>query len=120
VDTSSDTEHQEVCCVDVENEISVEEALEILSMKNDVIKVMTDHLNDVTRTMSGYAGMLERHLSIQDDTIGSEYAVGVRGGLEQLQTLLHHLRPITRQRKAKLFETEKLMGQLTQAISNDK
>lgn len=120
MDTSPDTEHQEASCACVENEISVEEALELLSLKNDVIKAMTDHLNDVTRTMSGYAGMLERHLSIQDDTIGSEYAVGVRGGLEQLQTLLHHLRPLTRQRKAKLAESEKLMAQLKQAIDNDK
>lgn len=120
MDTSSDPGQQDACCDIIEVATDDEDALALLSLKNDVIKTMTDHLNNVTRTMSGYAGMLERHLSIQDDTIGSEYAVGVRGGLEQLHTMLHHLRPMTRQRGAKLAECEKLMAQLTQAIGNDK
>lgn len=97
-----------------------EEAALLLNVKEDVIESMTDHLNDVTRTMSGYAGMLERHLSIQDDTVGSEYAIGVRSGLEQLQTLLHHLRPITRQRGADLIECQQSLAQLTLAIGDEK
>ncbi len=120
MDRPSDTDHQDTCCDITDVAADDEDLRALLSLKNDVIKAMTDHLNHVTRTMSGYAGMLERHLSIQDDTIGSEYAVGVRGGLEQLHTLLHHLRPITRQQGVKLAECEKLMAQLTLAIGKDR
>lgn len=120
MEPSTDSEHQDASCTCGPAAGDYEEAIALLCVKNDIIKAMTDHLNDVTRTMSGYAGMLERHLSIQDDTIGSEYAVGVRGGIEQLHNLLHHLRPITRQRFAKLAEYQNTLEQLSQAISDDR
>ena len=76
-----------------------ERALAVITAKQDILETVANNLNHVTRTMSGYAEMLERHLSIQDDIVGSEYALGVRGELEQLHTLLFHLRAIARNRK---------------------
>lgn len=75
-----------------------EELALLVSAKGELIEALATNLEQVTRTMSGYAGMLERHLSIRDDAAGSEYALGVRGGLEQLHILLHNVRPIARQK----------------------
>lgn len=117
-DGRDDNFQNDTCNDDVQSKRNQTTATErTLLIKQDIIEVVADHLNQVTRTMSGYAGMLERHLSIQDDTVGSEYAVGVRGELEQLHTLLHHLRPIARKRGADLSECQLALDRLNKAIS---
>lgn len=42
--------------------------------------------------ISGYGKMLERHLSSQGDDVGSDYALGVRDGIEQLSDVMLQLR----------------------------
>ena len=112
--SSFEIDQQEKACNDLQ---AVRDDLEArLGIKDDVIAHVTDHLNNVMRTMSGYAGMLERHLSIQDDPVGSEYAVGVRGGLEEMQKLLHHLRPIARNREADALECQRALDRLNIAL----
>lgn len=64
----------------------------------DLLILITERLNQQLRAMSGYAQMLERHLSIQHDDIGSEYALGIRSGLENLHDMLHKTRAATRHR----------------------
>lgn len=93
-------------------------ALAAMAVQQDLIENVINHLNQLTRTMSGYAEMLERHLSIQDDIVGSEYAVGVRGELEQLHTLLHHLRPMTRNRDMDPTEYQIALRRLKAALSD--
>lgn len=88
----------------------------LLALKEEVLATVFTHLETTSRTMSGFAGMLERHLSIQADTIGSEYAVGIRGGLEKAHLLLHHLRPLARQRIVDTDECKAALSALNRAM----
>ena len=98
---------------------SAQELAAVLSLKEDVLDLVINKLNHSTRAISGYAGMLERHLSIQEDTIGSEYALGMRNGLEELHTLLHHLRPVSVRRGDGLVETRDTVAKLKAAVQQD-
>ena len=40
-----------------------------------------------TKTICDFGGLLERHLSTQNDHVGSDYALGIRDAVERLKTL---------------------------------
>lgn len=84
--------------------------VEALAVKDELFSLIANTMNRQLRAISGYGEMLERHLSIQSDDVGSEYALGMRTGLEQLHTLLHHVRGIAAQRSA---NTDTLKAALT-------
>ena len=61
----------------------------------ELSKLMVGWLCQQTRTLSGYGGMLERHLSAQDDHVGSEYALAMRDVVSVMEDMIARLRPLT-------------------------
>jgi signal transduction histidine kinase len=62
-----------------------------LKLKDELFRVVAEELAYPVRSISTYGEMLERHLSSQHDDVGSDYAVGLRAGVQRLDELLLQL-----------------------------
>lgn len=65
-----------------------------LTLRTQLLRVISEELSQPFNEISGFSTMLERHLSAQHDDVGSDIAVGMRSGIEKLGTLLDQLREI--------------------------
>jgi PAS domain S-box-containing protein len=72
----------------VAREGEVEKAL---FLKDELFRFVVEELGPPLRAMSVYSEMLERHLAAQRDDVGSDFALGLRDGLERLDAMLGHL-----------------------------
>lgn len=62
-----------------------------LFLKAELLRIVAEELAPPVRAISLYGEMLERHLSAQRDDVGSDYAVGLRDGLQRLDGRLGQL-----------------------------
>jgi hypothetical protein len=62
-----------------------------LFLKAEIFRIIVEELAPPVRAISVYGDMLGRHLAAQGDDVGSDYAVGLRGGLQRLDTTLGQL-----------------------------
>ncbi len=62
-----------------------------LFLKASLFRILAEELAPPVRAISVYGDMLERHLGAQGDDVGSDYAVGLRDGLQRLEELLSQL-----------------------------
>ena len=69
-------------------EADVERAL---FLKAELFRIIAEELAPPVRAISVYGDMLGRHLAAQGDDVGSDYAVGLRDGLQRLDTMLGQL-----------------------------
>lgn len=60
-------------------------------LKSEIFRMIIEELAPPVRAISVYADMLGRHLGAQGDDVGSDYAVGLRDGLQRLDTTLGQL-----------------------------
>lgn len=72
----------------VQQESDVQRAL---GLKEELFRVVVEDLNQPVRKISTFGDMLVRHLSAQGDDVGSDYAIGLREGLQELGTLIDGL-----------------------------
>jgi signal transduction histidine kinase len=62
-----------------------------LFLKSELFRMIVEELGPPMRAISVYGDMLGRHLAAQRDDVGSDFAVGLRDGLERLDTTLGQL-----------------------------
>lgn len=62
-----------------------------LFLKAELFRIIAEELAPPVRAISVFGDMLERHLAGQRDDVGSDYAVGLRDGLQRLDALLAQL-----------------------------
>jgi signal transduction histidine kinase len=78
--------------IDITERMSRETEVETaLFLKSELFRIIVEELAPPVRAISIYGDMLGRHLAAQGDDVGSDYAVGLRDGLERLDTTLAHL-----------------------------
>jgi PAS domain S-box-containing protein len=63
-------------------------------MREALLRLISREFSQPINAISGYGKMLERHLSIQGDDVGSDYALGVRDGIQQLSDAVLQLREV--------------------------
>jgi len=71
---------------------------EISAAKDELLRTSTDVLAQKLKAMTAYGDMLVRHLAIQRDDIGSDYALAIRESIEELELFLTVVRPLTAKR----------------------
>jgi signal transduction histidine kinase len=90
-----DTRQEVTICgvlIDVTERVAREADVETtLFLKSELFRMIVEELGPPVRAISIYGDMLGRHLSAQGDDVGSDYAVGLRDGLERLDTTLAQL-----------------------------
>lgn len=67
------------------------EVTKAMILKNELFRIVAEELAPPVRAISVYGEMLERHLAAQRDDVGSDYAVGLRDGVQHLDELLVQL-----------------------------
>ncbi len=65
-----------------------------LGLKEELFRVVVEDLSQPVNKISSFGDMLERHLAIQGDDVGSDYAVGLREGLQELDAMISGLQSI--------------------------
>lgn len=65
------------------------------ALREALFKVINADLCQPINMVSGYARLLERHLATLGDDVGSDYAVGLRDGIEILSSTIGRLRTAT-------------------------
>ncbi len=67
------------------------ELAKALRLRDTLLRIVTEELAQPVRTISGYGDMLGRHLSAQRDDVGSDYAIGIREGVQRLDAVIGRL-----------------------------
>lgn len=62
-----------------------------LRLRDELLRIVAEELARPVRTISGYGDMLGRHLSAQHDHVGSDYAIGIREGVQRLDAVIARL-----------------------------
>lgn len=62
-----------------------------LRLRDELLRIVTRDLAEPVRTISSYAGLLGRHLAAQQDHVGGDYDVAIRGAAARLEALLAQL-----------------------------
>lgn len=65
---------------------------EALDLKEELLRVISQELSQPVSKITDFGDLLVRHLSKQGDDVGSDYAVGLREGIEELTSLVDRLR----------------------------
>ena len=63
-----------------------------LGLKDALFRVVLEDIGHPVNKISSFGEMLERHLATQGDDVGSDFAVGLREGLQELDGLVERLR----------------------------
>lgn len=66
----------------------------MLGLKEALFRVVVEDLSQPVNKISSFGDMLERHLAMQGDDVGSDYAVGLREGLQELGEMISGLQGI--------------------------
>jgi signal transduction histidine kinase len=78
--------------MDVSERVAREaEVAKALILKTELLLILAEELAPPLRAISVYAEMLERHLASQRDDVGSDYALGLRDGVQRLGELMAQL-----------------------------
>lgn len=78
--------------IDISDRVAHEaDVKKALSLKNELFRIVAEELAQPVRSISAYGEMLERHLASQGDDVGSDYAIGLREGVQRLDELLIQL-----------------------------
>lgn len=85
--------------------------------KDDLLRLCTDCMAEKLKSISGYGQMLERHLSIQHDDIGSDYALAIRESIEELKTFLTIVRPVAVRDEVALEDVNEVLDALRRPAS---
>ncbi|MEM9061483.1 MAG: PAS domain-containing protein [Pseudomonadota bacterium] len=64
---------------------------EALGMKDELLRVVSQELSQPVNKITDFGDLLMRHLSKQGDDVGSDYAIGLREGVEELTKLVDGL-----------------------------
>jgi signal transduction histidine kinase len=63
-----------------------------LALRDTLLEVINTEFSQPVNIVSGYARLLERHLATLADDVGSDYALGMREGIEVLTEAVNRLR----------------------------
>lgn len=62
-----------------------------LRLRDELLRIVAEGLAQPVRTIGAYGDMLGRHLATQRDDVGSDYAIGVREGVQRLDAVIGRL-----------------------------
>ena len=85
---------------------------EVLGMKDELFRVVMEDIGQPMTKISSFGDMLERHLSSIGDDVGSDFAVGLREGLQELAELVDGLTDAGRKSQASFDQIAEKMAQL--------
>ncbi|MEO1491732.1 MAG: hypothetical protein AAFV19_06225 [Pseudomonadota bacterium] len=88
----------------------------LMDLREALLKVINVDLSQPVNIVSGYARLLERHLANQGDDVGSDYAVGMRDGIETLSGIVMRLRAAAQGEK---MSVDEMIGEMTPDRSGD-
>lgn len=97
----------------VQHEADVRAAL---VLRDQLLEVVTHKISEPLNTISSFAIMLERHLAQQSDHVGSDYAVGMRGGIEQLSDVTRRLVRAAQKNDLGFEETNRQLDALREGL----
>ena len=63
----------------------------VLDLKDELFRVVVQDIGIPMNKISNFGRMLERHLATQGDHVGSDFAVGLREGLQELDGVMQQL-----------------------------
>ena len=98
----------------VQHESDVRKAL---GLKEELFRVVVEDLNQPVRKIANFGDMLMRHLSAQGDDVGSDYAIGLREGLQELGALIDGLQRAGRDEGASYEELSERLASLSGRMS---
>lgn len=75
-----------------------------MRLRDELLRIVLEELAQPLRAISSYGEMLGRHLSAQEDDVGSDHVVGIRGGVQRLDELLSRLLRVAQGGELKLEE----------------
>ncbi len=85
---------------------------EALGLKEELFRVVLEDISHPVNKISNFGEMLERHLSTQGDAVGSDFAVGLREGLQELDTLVERLQKAGRNQDFSFEELSRTLAGL--------
>ena len=85
---------------------------EVLGLKEELFRVVLEDISHPVNKISNFGEMLERHLSAQGDDVGSDFAVGLREGLEELDGLVERLQKAGRKSEESFDELAQTLASL--------
>ncbi|MFK7944928.1 MAG: PAS domain-containing protein [Paracoccaceae bacterium] len=86
-----------VSLLNIDQQVSTERALsQAVETMRDVLVTTSQEISQPANAISDYGGLLERHLSTQEDGLGSEYALGIREAVERMKQLSDTLQRVGR------------------------
>ncbi len=90
---------------------------EVLGLKEDLFRIVLEDISHPMNKISNFGEMLERHLSTQGDDVGSDFAVGLREGLQELDGLVERLQKAGRNRDTSFEELSQTLASLRREVS---
>lgn len=90
----------------------------VLGLKDELFRVVLQDISDPVNKISNFGEMLERHLATQGDHVGSDFAVGLREGLQELDGLVQQLQRAGRRDPSSFEELSETLATLHRAGSN--
>lgn len=90
----------------------------VIGLKEELFRVVVEDINQPVRKIANFGDMLVRHLSAQGDDVGSDYALGLREGLQELGTLIEGLQRAGRNGDANFHELAEKLATLNGRDSN--
>lgn len=88
----------------------------VMDLKDELFRVVLEDLTQPVNKISNFGAMLERHLASQGDDVGSDYAVALREGLQQLGGLIAGLQSVGQDTKIDFDElSNRLAGLRSQS-----
>ena len=85
---------------------------EALGLKEELFRVVLEDISHPVNKISNFGEMLERHLATQGDDVGSDFAVGLREGLQELDGLVERLQKAGRDRNFSFEELSQTLASL--------
>ena len=63
----------------------------VLGLKDELLRIVVEDLSQPVNKISSFGDMLERHLAMRGDDVGSDLAVGLREGVQELGDIIDGL-----------------------------
>ncbi len=82
-----------------------------------MFRIVLEDISHPMNKISNFGEMLERHLSTQGDDVGSDFAVGLREGLQELDGLVERLQKAGRNRDTSFEELSQTLASLRREVS---
>ncbi|MEL7153596.1 MAG: PAS domain-containing protein [Pseudomonadota bacterium] len=99
--------------MNITNRVAHEEDVrEVLGLKDELFRVLLEDISLPVNKISNFGEMLERHLATQGDDVGSDFAVGLREGLQELDGLVQRLQKAGRNADTSFEELSRTLAAL--------